>query len=292
LTAHAEQEPGIERMNEIHKNGVFLEKDAEGFLLSDSNVNKIRQPWTDALEFARQVEIARLGERLHSLYLRGSVPRGAALECRSDLDLFAVLHNEYSAADAPAPWPKEKLAEFYVQFPFVTSLETSHITLAAVYGHFHYYRFMMNISSVCVWGKDLLPEIPRYKADAPIAEEWFRVFPHLVDKFVEDLRNSDGEKRSKHLCHDIMKTFLRTGMLLVMRRHNGYTRDLYPSYLCFSKYYPDQQPTMWRCLEFAVNPIADAHILRPLVTGFGQWMREAGAMEFGNAELLPASLIS
>jgi hypothetical protein len=149
----------------------------------------------------------------------------------------------------------------------------------------------MNISAVCVWGKDLLPEIPRYKADAPIAEEWFRVFPHIVDNFVEDLHNSNEEEGSKRLCLDMMKAFLRTGMLLVMRRHNGYTRDLYPSYLCFSKHYPDQEPIMHRCLEFAVNPIADAHILLPLVTDFSQWMREAGEIEFGNIELLPAWLI-
>jgi uncharacterized protein len=278
-------------MNEILKNGTFLETDAEGFLISDANVEKIRWPWTDALEFARRVEVVRLGERLHSLYLRGSVACGTALEGKSDLDLFAVLHDEDSAAGSPGPWPKEKLAEFYAQFPFVTSLETSHITLAAVHGHFHYYRFMMNISAVCVWGQDLLPEIPRYKADDPIAEEWFRIFPHLVDNFVEDLHNSDEEVRSKHLCHDMMKAFLRTGMFLVMRRHNGYTRDLYPSYLCFSQYYPDKEPTMQRCLEFAVNPIADAHILLPLVTDFAEWMREAGAIEFGDAELLPASLI-
>ena len=278
-------------MNEILKNGTFLKADSEGFLFSDANVEKIRWPWTDALEFARRVEVDRLGECLHSLYLRGSVACGTALEGRSDLDLFAVLHHEDSAAGSSGPWPKKNLAEFYAQFPFVTSLETSHITLAAVHGPFHYYRFMMNVSAVCVWGEDLLPEIPRYKADAPIAEEWFRVFPHLVDNFVEDLHNSNEEERTKHLCHDMMKAFLRTGMFLVMRRHNGYTRDLYPSYLCFSKYYPDKAPTMQRCLEFAVNPIADVHILRPFVTDFAQWIREAGAIEFGDAELLPASLI-
>jgi len=277
-------------MNEIRNDGTFLEKDAEGFLVSDADVGKIRWPWTASLEFARDIEVARLGERLHSLYLRGSVTRGTALEGRSDLDLFAVLHDAENDG-APEPWRPEQLAEFHARFPFVTSLETSHISLAAVHGPFHYYRFMMKVSAVCVHGEDLIPHIPRHKADAPIAEEWFRVFPHIVDKFVEDLHASDGQEKNKQLCHDMMKALLRTGMLLVMRRYNGYSRDLYPSCMCFSRYYPDRAPAMRRCLELAVNPTGDSGALLPFVTDFAEWMREAGAVEFGESELLPASLV-
>lgn len=280
----------IERMNEIRNDGSFLEKDAQGYLASDADLAKIRWPWTEALEFARGIEVARLGGRIHSLYLRGSVTRGTALEGRSDLDLFAILHDAENGGP-PEPWRAGQLAEFYERFPFVTSLETSHIPLAAVHGPYHYYRFMMKISAVCVHGDDLIPHIPRYKADAPIAEEWFRVFPHIVDKFVEDLRASDGEERSKQLCHDMMKAFLRTGMLLVMRRYNGYSRDLYPSCICFSRYYPERAPAMRRCLELAVNPAGDVGTMLPFVTEFAEWMREAGALEFGDAELLPASLV-
>lgn len=278
-------------MYEIRKDGAFLEKDAEGFFISDAALDKIQWPWTEALDFARQVEVNRLGGRLHSLYLRGSVTRGTALEGRSDLDLFAVLHDETSDAGTTVQWPVQELSEFYKRFPFVTSLETSQITLGAVRGPFHYYRFMMKITAICVYGEDLLHGIPRYNAEAPIAEEWFRVFPHLAEKFLEDLRNSNGPERSRHLCQDMMKTFLRTGMLLVMRRYGGYSRDLYPSFLCFSKYYPCLAPMMRRCLEFAVNPISDPHVLLPLVTEFSTWMQEAGALEFGSAELLPASLV-
>lgn len=274
-------------INEIREDGTFLEKDAEGFFVSDADASKIRFPWTEAVEFARETEVERLGECLHSLYLRGSVTRGRALMGRSDLDLFAVIRDE---AAPPAPqWPAERSATFHNHFPFVTSVETSQIPLGAVHGPFHYYRFMMKISAICIHGDDLLPAIQRYSPDAPIAEEWFRVFPHLVDKFAEDIR--DSTDRNRHLCHDMMKAFLRTGMLLVMRRQNGYSRDLYPSYLCFSKHYPDLEIPMRRCLELAVNPIAERDILLPLVTEFSEWMQAEAARQFGSVELLPASLV-
>ena len=181
--------------------------------------------------------------------------------------------------------------DFLSRFPFVASIESSHITLANVRGPFHHYRFVMKVSAVCIHGADLLPQIPPYTTDAPIAEEWFRIFPHLVDQFSSDLKESSNDETNKHLCHDMMKAFLRAGMLLVMKRQRAYTRDLYPSYKCFSKYYPAQEPTMRRCLELAVNPISDRHWLLPFVTDLAAWMQYATEAEFGTLELLPASLV-
>ena len=81
-------------MNEIIQNSVFLDTDDEGYLISDSSAAKIVPPWSEAVDYARQLEVRRLGGRLHSLYLRGSVARGRAIAGRSDLDLFAVLFDD------------------------------------------------------------------------------------------------------------------------------------------------------------------------------------------------------
>ena len=274
-------------MNEVTKTGTFLAHDEHGYLISDAAFDKIVPPWREAVDYARQLEVQRLGVRLHSLYLRGSVPRGAALLGRSDLDLFAVLFDNESAPPTAPP----EFDGFLKRFPFVASIESSHITLGNVHGPFHYYRFVMKVSAVCIHGEDLLPQIPPYTTDAPIAEEWFRIFPHLVDQFVRDFDESTNHDAKKRLCHDMMKAFLRAGMLLVMKRQSAYTRDLYPSYQCFSKYYPSQEPAMCRCLELAVNPISDRHRLLPFTTDLADWLQYAAEAEFGKLELLPAALV-
>jgi hypothetical protein len=273
-------------MNEVTKTGAFLETDESGNLMSDASVGKIVPPWREAVDFARDLEVSRLGNRLHSLYLRGSVPRGVALPGRSDLDLFAVLFDD----SAPPPTPP-RFDDFPARFPFVASVESSHITLAHVHGPFHYYRFVMKVSAVCIHGEDLLPQIPPCSTDTPIAEEWFRIFPHLVDQFAGDLKESGSDETNKRLCHDMMKGLLRAGMLLVMKRQRAYTRDLYPSYQCFSWFYPAQEPAMRRCLELAVNPASDRHELLRFVPDFAAWMQHAAEAEFGTLELLPASLV-
>jgi len=272
-------------MNELTKTGSFLSTDEHGNLISDASVGKIVPPWRDAVDYARQLEVRHLGDRLHSLYLRGSVPRGVALPGLSDLDLFAVLFDDVPRTSQP------QFGEFLNRFPFVAGIESSHITLANVQGPFDYYRFVMKVSAVCIHGEDLLPQIQPYTTDAPIAQEWFRIFPHLVDQFVADLKVSGSDETSKRLCHDMMKAFLRAGMLLVMKRRGAYTRDLYPSYQCFSMFYPEQEPAMRHCLELAVNPVSDRHMLLLFVTSLAEWMMGATEDEFGRLELLPASLV-
>jgi uncharacterized protein len=277
-------------MNVIRKSGVFLEKDKQGFLLSDSSFQKITQPWLEAVEAARQIEIRRLGERMHSLYLRGSAARGRAVQGRSDLDLFAVVFDDERGAGQSPPWSEEERKSFLERFPFVVSVESSEISLANVFGPFHYYRFAIKTAAVCIAGEDLLPQIEPYKADAPIAEEWFRIFPHFIDQFQHEIQETTDPEREKGLCMDIMKVFLRSGMLLVMRRTMTHSRDLYPSYQAFSTIYPEREPQMMRALELAVNPIADAKELVPFVREFGTWMNGAAETEFGKLELLPAEL--
>lgn len=274
-------------MNRVTKTGAFLATDKYGHLISDACIDKIAPPWREAVDYARQLEIRRLGDCLHSLYLRGSVPRGIALLNRSDIDLFSVLFDNDSTTPIAAP----HFDDFLGRFPFVASIESSSITLTNVHGPFHYYRFIMKVTSVCIHGDDLLPQIQPYSTATPIAQEWFRIFPHLVDQFVASLERVGKEENNKRLCLDIMKGFLRTGMLLVMNREGAYTRDLYPSYQCFSKYYPSQEPAMCRCLELAVNPISDRHRLLPFATDIADWLQYAAEAEFGKLELLPAALV-
>ena len=275
-------------MNEIHKSGAFLDTDENGDFISDSSADKITPPWCEAVEYARQLEVRHLGDRLHSLYLRGSIARGTALPGRSDLDLFAVVFNGHHTDSSSS---RPQFQDVLRRFPFITSVESSHITLAEVFGPFHYYRFMMKISAVCIHGQDLLPEISPCNANAPIAGEWFRIFPHLVDHFVKEMDECNDEDSRTRLCHEMMKGFLRAGMLLVMKRRHGYTRDLYPSYECFSRYYPEKEPAMRRCLELAVNPISTPQMLLPFVKDLAGWMRVAAEEQFGELELLPSSLV-
>src|SRR5690606_41345984 len=66
-------------------------RDAEGFLPTRPDRRPIAGPWASAVALVVDAYRDRLGPALHSVYVRGSVARGLAVEGVSDLDTFAVL---------------------------------------------------------------------------------------------------------------------------------------------------------------------------------------------------------
>ncbi len=77
-------------MIEIQKHGAVLHTDPDGYLIPDVSLDNIVPPWDEAVDFIKNAYIGHLGESLHSVYIRGSVARGLAVEGISDLDSFAL----------------------------------------------------------------------------------------------------------------------------------------------------------------------------------------------------------
>jgi len=69
-----------------------------------------------------------------------------------------------------------------------------------------------------------------------------------------------------------MKIIVRTGLALVITKENTYTRDLYPAYKMFSKYYPEKESDMRKALEYAITPIIDTNQLLSFLNEYGTWM--------------------
>jgi hypothetical protein len=69
-----------------------------------------------------------------------------------------------------------------------------------------------------------------------------------------------------------MKRFLRVGFELCAEKERAYTRDLYPCYQVFSKYYPEQERNMYQALDWALNPIDDKQRLTEFIKKFGSWL--------------------
>ncbi len=63
----------------IQKIGHLMRMDSEGYLINECNWEAIQLPWLTLVEALGNICIEELGDRLHSLYLRGSVPRGQAI---------------------------------------------------------------------------------------------------------------------------------------------------------------------------------------------------------------------
>ncbi|EKQ70036.1 hypothetical protein OsccyDRAFT_0296 [Leptolyngbyaceae cyanobacterium JSC-12] len=81
-------------MNVIQPLGRRLLTDPEGYLINKCHWDDIQPPWLSLVLDLRERYVTLLSDRLHSLYLHGSDPRGLAISDVSDLDSVAILREQ------------------------------------------------------------------------------------------------------------------------------------------------------------------------------------------------------
>lgn len=102
--------------------GRYLPQDANGYLLNDAHWDKVPAHWREVLALVEEAYRERLGDQLHSIYLRGSIAAGMGIDGHSDLDTFALVHHE-SLHWHPFSWGRELEHQLREAFPFVREVE-------------------------------------------------------------------------------------------------------------------------------------------------------------------------
>lgn len=254
--------------NEIKPTGSFLETDTDGFIVNTTSPEKIQVAWMPAVEMVKEAYQKQIGEHLHSVYIRGSVAKGQAIDNISDIDSFAVVTLPYDEVDMS--WSKGLVEEVKKQFPFVVGVEIGIVPLEEIQDS-KGDQIMIKTQSICVFGNNLSDTLQALKPGLDTAQH-FEGIAEEITKTKEWLEKERTAEEIKRKCTWIMKRIIRSGFELVMERSQKYTRDLYPCYDEFSKYYPDKKEEMYRSLELAINPISDKNIILDILDNFGGWL--------------------
>lgn len=255
-------------MTHILPLGDVLAVDAEGYLINPCRHNLIAPPWSAAVEALVAAYLHHLGARLHSVYLRGSVAKGGAIESVADIDSFAVLHSE--PEDTDAAWIAPLQARMAAEFPFHTGLEVTLVSCRTVCEDpkAKVWPFLIKTQSLCLWGEDLAPSLPRYRPGPALAAH-----AHQLGADLQEFRAKCPEGDTAEIAQDIrdwcqwiMKRVVR------MAREPSYTRDLYPCYATFARHYPQQAPQMRQALEWAIEPTDKKQPLQQFLDEFEVWL--------------------
>lgn len=242
--------------------GRYLQQDADGWLLSDSHWDKVPEHWREVLAIVVEAYRRQLGEQIHSIYLRGSVAAGLGIDGHSDLDTFALVYDE-KAHWEPLAWGKGLETDLRKKFSFVREVEVvrSGISAAALVNPF--LAAMLKLQSICLWGENLIPHLPKVKPSFALARNY-----RWLTEDVTALRGAD--QLSDEEIKSLLKAILRSGFELVLEREGKYTTDLYPCYQSFSKYYPDWEPEMKQVLLYYLQVPSEKACLEAIADGLGQ----------------------
>ncbi|XXM72406.1 nucleotidyltransferase [Lysinibacillus sphaericus] len=261
-------------MTIIKEMGRFCPEDHNGYIINDASLLNIHPEFIKVIEDTVEHYKTHLKEDLHSIYIRGSIPRGLGIEGVSDLDTIALTTK--TAHEMDLGWVEDSERYLNSKYQCVDGVEFSFYSIDEVLNtdHFSIIPFMIKTHSVCVWGEDARGHLPEYKADIMIGNEHLVNLKRQIDQAKEDLDGNDDKEDIVDCCRWIMKIIVRAGLALVIDKESKYTRDLYPAYTLFAKHYPEKEPEMKQALHYAVNPVEDPDEVLAFLEGMGSWMKK------------------
>lgn len=260
----------ISRRRKIEPYGRFLSVDGNGYLVNDCGLDLIRDRWLDLVLAWQEGCIATLNSDLVSLYLRGSIPRGLAVENLSDLDGIAVVRSKISSEQQSALESLQQ--DLRSRFPFCTKIETQTLSQAEILSHSSDWGIFLKTQGLHLYGVDFLPQIPPVALGNHLISTAFQLEEDITQTCQDIRQFCYSRDRLLRKCAWLSRRMVRSGFELVMDREQAYTRDLYLCYLAFSRHFPNQETQMRRCLSLAINPSRYPQALLVFWQDFGGWL--------------------
>jgi len=258
----------------IKKIGRFCPVDDEGFIINDAHFNKIQPVFWEVIQEIKDTCCQLLRDDLHSVYIRGSIPRGIGIEGVADVDMIILVRKDPQIIDLR--WRKKLEAQIAQQFNCISGVELSFYSEKEVINSedFSFIGFMIKTHSVCIFGEDVKLYLPKYKVGQEIAYEHLIQLRKQIEQVRKELIHNQDLDDIEDCCRWIMKIIIRAGLALTIDRERLYSRDLYPAYALFSKHFPEQEKNMRTALQYVIEPIKDIEEILSLLDMFGDWLIE------------------
>ncbi|QKV90748.1 nucleotidyltransferase [Streptomyces sp. NA02950] len=248
-----------------------LEKD--GTIAREGALSRVSEAFDPVIVAARALITEMFDStRLHSAYVYGSIPRGAALPGISDLDLLLALRHEPTEADrADTKTIEATLDRSFTQIDGVGILLSS---ARALLSDLERYDGGFFVACLCtpLLGGDLAERLPRYRPTALLARETNGDLSLALPRWRTRAAEAATEADRKTLSRLAARKVARTGFTLVMPRWGGWTSDLGESAELFGRYYPRRREQMRLAAATGRTPSADPAVLSMLIDDLGPWL--------------------
>jgi uncharacterized protein len=142
--------------------------------------------------------------------------------------------------------------------------------------------FILATQSICVWGSDLVPELPRYTLHHmptlhAIANEDLLYFTDDLQDIADQLSASPSDDEVRLLSRNLAKKITRAGFALALEQNREYARDIAQCGADFSRVYPDYADDMKRALRLYTHPTPQIGPLQNMLEGFAAQIEDIAA---------------
>ena len=202
------------------KIGGFFPIDEKGNILNPTSIDLIPPFLVPLLDEIMHLYKTHEGANLHSLWLRGSTPRGFYSEKHSDIDVFALVYTPNIRWEK-ANWANDAEAILKEKFNNIPQIEWA---VSSWYSGFYQQNprlsFYLKTQSLLLEGQDIRPSLPHFKIsdDIKMNLTWLN---EDLSSFLKIEKPTDTE------IHTILKLVIRSAFESIMEKEGSYTPDLY-----------------------------------------------------------------
>ncbi|MFJ8161678.1 nucleotidyltransferase domain-containing protein [Streptomyces sp. NPDC096136] len=263
--------------------------DADGYFERDGSLGRIRPEFAALVAAARARLAEAYGNRLHSAYLYGSVPRGTARPGRSDLDLLLALHREPSDEDRDTA---EVLGRGLDQdFPQIDGVGILLYGKERLLSERERHDLGWFLACLCtpLLGADLAEHLPRYRPDSLLARETNGDLAALLPRWRARFEAASEPAEFRGMSRSFSRHLVRTAFTLVMPEWGGWTSDLAESAEVFGRYYPQRAAQLREAAAVALDPVEDPAVVRRYLDDLGPWLAAEYGARHGTKTPRPAA---
>ncbi|MER6788827.1 nucleotidyltransferase [Streptomyces sp. NPDC000658] len=256
--------------------------DAQGHIAREGSLARVTHEFQPVVAAARERIPGLFGARLHSAYVNGSIPRGAARVGRSDVDLLIALREEPTEADRAAG--RALIRTLDEEFPQIDGGGTLLFSRARLLSELERHDLGFFLACLCtpLLGEDLAAHLPRYRPDALLARETNGDLALFLPRWRERIASADGSEAAlRPLVRFMSRHLVRTAFTLVMPRWNGWTSDLYEMADAFGGFYPPRAEQVRTAARLGYEPRGDRAVLSSYVDDLGPWLADEYARVHG-----------
>jgi predicted nucleotidyltransferase len=241
------------------------------YIKKEVALNKIPARYKPIVEDVKS-ELLEFSDKIHSIYLYGSVATGKAKSPTSDLDLVVVLKAK------PTLRLKNKLKELekslsikyqkaFREVGFAITYKNEVLRGKEAFG----WRFFLTILSVKIFGDNLFHKEMKFSPSRKLARNLHSDIEKNIEEAKKKIKSANSDD-AKLQIKSIMKKIIRTAFSIVMEVENYWTTDLDEMTKIFTKHYPEKKQQINAVLKMAKSQSPDKKSATSILNNFGKWV--------------------
>ncbi|MGD6833910.1 nucleotidyltransferase family protein [Sutcliffiella halmapala] len=244
--------------------------DRNGFIVSDVSLEKIKYDYIQCIKDSVERLQKLFPRKLHSVYVYGSVARGDALPCKSDLDLLALFDGNLSQEEfTELKTLSSDLSHTYRFLVREVGIAVAYYDYALDPVNYYEQAFLKELC-VCVHGEDLRGRFGPYKLTPEIAISFNGDICEVLNRTISRLETVSTVE-FKSISQGFARKLIRTYYSMVMARSQIWSTLFHEQSEIFIHHFPDKKPIICTLQDWIEQPPTDRRKVIETFKREGNW---------------------